>query len=184
MTGFGRTGRRWGYEHLPFQPDVLYGGKGLGGGYVPIGMVAATDDVVAPLRGSRFMYYTFTANDGACAGATAVLDVLEAEHLVERADGDGRQARPAPRRRARRAPDVRRAARARAVPRRRADPERRSPWRRPWSRECLARDMWIYPAGSGPVEDAVMIGCPLTISDGELELLVTTLRDALDAAVP
>ena len=50
-------------------------------------------------------------------------------------------------------------------------------------RECLARDMWIYPAGSGPVEDAVMIGCPLTISDGELELLVTTLRESLDAAV-
>ena len=89
MTGFGRTGRRWGYEHLPIRPDVLYGGKGLGGGYVPIGMVAATDDVVAPLHGSRFMYYTFTANDGACAGATAVLEVLDAEHLVERAESMG-----------------------------------------------------------------------------------------------
>ena len=37
MTGFGRTGRRWGHEHLPIRPDVVYGGKGLGGGYVPIG---------------------------------------------------------------------------------------------------------------------------------------------------
>ena len=37
MTGFGRTGRRWGHEHFPIAPDVLYGGKGLGGGYVPIG---------------------------------------------------------------------------------------------------------------------------------------------------
>ena len=46
MTGFGRTGRRWGHEHFPIRPDVLYGGKGLGGGYVPIGMVAATDEIV------------------------------------------------------------------------------------------------------------------------------------------
>ena len=65
MTGFGRTGRRWGHDHFPIRPDIVYGGKGLGGGYVPIGMVAATDDVVAPLRGQRFMYFTFTANDGA-----------------------------------------------------------------------------------------------------------------------
>ena len=124
MTGFGRTGRRWGHEHFPIRPDIVYGGKGLGGGYVPIGMVAATDDVVAPLRGQRFMYFTFTANDGACAGAAAVLEVLEAEHLVERAAAMG---------------DVlgdlladalgdhprRRPARSRAVPRRRAHAERR-----------------------------------------------------------
>ena len=28
-----------------------------------------------------------------------------------------------------------------------------------------------------------MIGCPLTINDAEVELLVATLREALDAAV-
>ena len=50
-------------------------------------------------------------------------------------------------------------------------------------RECLARDMWIYPAGSGPVEDAVMIGCPLTVSEGEIETIVDTLRRSIDAAV-
>ena len=54
--------------------------------------------------------------------------------------------------------------------------------RRPWSRECLARDVWIYPAGSGPVRDAVMIGCPFTITEAELELLVDVLRESIDAA--
>ena len=82
----------------------MYGGKGLGGGYVPIGMVAATDDVVEPLRGQRFMYYTFTANDGACAGAAAVLEVLEAEHLVERAAAMGDVLGAPARRRPRRPP--------------------------------------------------------------------------------
>ena len=48
--------------------------------------------------------------------------------------------------------------------------------------ECLARDMWIYPAGSAPVPDAVMIGCPFTITEAEIELLVETLAAAIDAA--
>ena len=181
MTGFGRTGTRWGHDHLPFVPDVLYGGKGLGGGYVPIGMVAATDDVVEPLRGSRFMYFTFSANDGACAGAAAVLDVVEAEHLVERADAMGNVLG------------------ARLADRLGGHPHVVELRGRGLFRgveltpsggrltmavvgECLARDMWIYPAGSGPVEDAVMIGCPFTISDAEVELLVDTLAAAIDAA--
>jgi adenosylmethionine-8-amino-7-oxononanoate aminotransferase len=181
MTGFGRTGARWGHEHLPFEPDVLFGGKGLGGGYVPMGMVAATDAVVEPLRGSRFMYYTFSASDGACAGAAAVLDVLEAEHLVERSASmgdvlgkllsDALGDHPA-------VVDLRGRGLFRGIE---LTP---SGGRLTVAvvNECLARDMWIYPAGSGPVEDAVMIGCPLTISNTELELLVDTLRAAIDAA--
>jgi adenosylmethionine-8-amino-7-oxononanoate aminotransferase len=181
MTGFGRTGRRWGHEHLPIRPDVVYGGKGLGGGYVPIGMVAATDDVVAPLRGQRFMYYTFTANDGACAGAAAVLDVLEAEHLVERAaamgdvlgnllaDALGGHAHVV---------DLRGRGLFRGVE---LTPSG-GRFTAAVVSECLARDVWIYPAGSGPVEDAVMIGCPLTITEGEIETIVATLRRSIDAA--
>jgi adenosylmethionine-8-amino-7-oxononanoate aminotransferase len=181
MTAFGRTGRRWGHEHFPIRPDVIFGGKGLGGGYVPIGMVAATDEVVAPLRGSRFMYYTFTANDGACAGASAVLEVLEAEHLVERAAAMG---------------DLLGALLADALGDHThvVDLRGRGLFRgveltpsggrltAAVVGECLARDMWIYPAGSGPIEDAVMIGCPLTVTEGEIELIVETLAAAIDAA--
>ena len=47
--------------------------------------------------------------------------------------------------------------------------------------ECLARDLWVYPAGSDPVPDAVMIGCPLTITEGEIELIVETLAGAITA---
>jgi 4-aminobutyrate aminotransferase-like enzyme len=50
-------------------------------------------------------------------------------------------------------------------------------------REALARDLWVYPAGSGPpVTDAVMIGCALTIGEPELEELVDRLTAAIDAA--
>jgi 4-aminobutyrate aminotransferase-like enzyme len=49
-------------------------------------------------------------------------------------------------------------------------------------RECLARDVWVYPAGSGPVPDAVMLGCPFTITESEIDLLVEILATAINAA--
>ena len=189
MTGFGRTGRRWGHDHLPVRPDVLYGGKGLGGGYVAIGMVAATDTVVETLRASAFMYFTFTGNDAACAGALAVLRILRNERLVERsatmgdvlaarlADALGDHAHVGDLRgrglfrgielvadRATGTPFPARAGVTAAV-----------------VRECLARDVWVYPAGSGPVRDAIMLGPPLVIEDSELELAVDTVTGAITA---
>jgi adenosylmethionine-8-amino-7-oxononanoate aminotransferase len=47
--------------------------------------------------------------------------------------------------------------------------------------EALSRDVWIYPAGSGPVPSAVMIAPPFVITDDEIDLLVTTTRASLDA---
>ena len=35
VTGFGRTGRNFGYQHWDAQPDILVVAKGLSGGYVP-----------------------------------------------------------------------------------------------------------------------------------------------------
>ena len=47
-------------------------------------MVAATDEIVEPPPAAGFMFFTFTGSDAVCAGATAVLDILDAERLVER----------------------------------------------------------------------------------------------------
>ena len=46
---------------------------------------------------------------------------------------------------------------------------------------ALQRDLWIYPAGSGPVPDAVMVAPPFVVSDAEIEQIVTTLRAAIDS---
>jgi adenosylmethionine-8-amino-7-oxononanoate aminotransferase len=49
--------------------------------------------------------------------------------------------------------------------------------------EALRRDVWIYPAGSGPVPSAVMVAPPLVVSDDELDRIVGTLKASLDAVM-
>lgn len=176
MTGYGRTGLTWGHEQFPLEPDVIVGGKGLGGGYVPIGAVATRADVAEVLRASGFMFFTFTGNDGACAAADKVLEILERESLVSRVAGMGPQVEA-------------RLRDALGGHRHVVDIRGRGLF---WGIElrcsrdavvgaALARDLWVYPAGSGPVADAVMIAPPFVITDDELDDLVARLSSALDA---
>jgi adenosylmethionine-8-amino-7-oxononanoate aminotransferase len=176
MTGYGRTGLTWGHQHFPFQPDVIVGGKGLGGGYVPMGAVAATDDVAEVLRGSGFMYFTFTGNDAACAASLTVLDILEREQLVERSRVMGEVLGDRLRSALDGQPHVR-------------DIRGRGLFygieidvnRDAVVMAALERGLWVYPAGSGPVANAVMVAPPFVITDAEIDQLVGTLRESLDA---
>ena len=42
ITGFGRTGRRWGLEHWNVKPDIISFAKGVTSGYVPLGGIMVT----------------------------------------------------------------------------------------------------------------------------------------------
>jgi adenosylmethionine-8-amino-7-oxononanoate aminotransferase len=179
MTGYGRTGTTWGHQHFPFQPDVIVGGKGLGGGYVPLGAVAATDDVVEALRGSGFMYFTFTGNDAACAAGTEVLRILRREGLVARAAAMGIVLERRLRDELGDHPAV-------------VDIRGRGLF---WGLElrcnrdavvaaAMERDMWVYPAGSGPVADAVMVAPPFVVTEDEIGQIVSRLHESLDAVHP
>jgi len=191
MTGYGRCGTAWGHQGFPIEPDVIVGGKGLGGGYVPMGMVATTSRIAGALAAaSGFMFFTFTGSDAMCAGAEAVLDILEREQLV------GRVAEMGPVLEAKlhaalgHHPNVAEI-RGRGlfwgvelVERR--DPPTPFPLSRKFAMdvvgEALSRDVWIYPAGSGPVHDAVMMGPPFTITEPEMDQLVSVLAASIDAA--
>jgi adenosylmethionine-8-amino-7-oxononanoate aminotransferase len=87
MTGFGRTGKRFAVEHWDLKPDVLIGGKGLTGGYMPMGMIAVDEKRVEECERAHadFMFYTYSAHPLACAVADKVLEIMERERLVERA---------------------------------------------------------------------------------------------------
>jgi len=83
QTGVGRTGRMFALEHEGVIPDVVTLGKGLGGGF-PVAAFLTSESVAATVAlGDHGT--TFGGNPLACAAANAVLRVIEAEKLVERA---------------------------------------------------------------------------------------------------
>jgi len=86
LTGFGRTGARFAVDHEAVRPDIVVCGKGLAGG-MPIGLAAARREVMESWRspGEARHTATFVAHPLACAGALAVLDLLESESFAERA---------------------------------------------------------------------------------------------------
>jgi len=88
QSGLGRTGRLFAFEHEDIRPDGVTIGKALSGGFYPVSAFLARRevmDVFTPgIHGS-----TFGGNPLACAVASAALDVLVEERLVERAAGWG-----------------------------------------------------------------------------------------------
>jgi ornithine--oxo-acid transaminase len=84
QSGLGRTGRLFAFEHEGIRPDGVTIGKALSGGFYPVSAFLASNqvmDVFTPgIHGS-----TYGGNPLACAVATAALDVLVEEKLVERA---------------------------------------------------------------------------------------------------
>jgi predicted acetylornithine/succinylornithine family transaminase len=89
QTGLGRTGRWFGYQHADVQPDVVTMAKALGNG-VPIGACWARADVAAALRPGDHAT-TFGGQPLAARAALAVLDVMEAEDIPQRAARAGEQ---------------------------------------------------------------------------------------------
>ncbi|MCP5025588.1 MAG: aspartate aminotransferase family protein [Actinomycetia bacterium] len=193
MTGLGRTGLNWGHQHFGFTPDLIVAGKGLSGGYAPMGGVYGTDEVVKPIAeaGKGMMYYTFAGQDLGCAISVEVLRIMRAEGLVARAATMGNLLR-------RRldeelgdhphVADIRGRGLMLGVE---LVADRNSGRPFPRSEEmasqvvaaAIERDLWVYPAGSGPIDDAILIGPPFTITEEHVELIVTGLRAAIDAAV-
>jgi adenosylmethionine-8-amino-7-oxononanoate aminotransferase len=190
MTGFGRTGVRWGHQHFPFEPDVIVGGKGLGGGYVPMGMVATSAHVAEPLaRSKAFMFFTFSGSDAMCAGAETVLRILGDEQLVDRSAAMGRVLAGRLRARLGDHPHVsdirgRGLFMGLELVRDRETGEQYDVdvgFGSQVVAEALANDVWVYPAGSGPVTDGVMFGCPFVVTEEEIDIMVEVVAGAIDA---
>ena len=87
QTGFARTGKMFGVEHSAVKPDIITVAKSLAGGFPLSGVIgrAAIMDAAEPggLGG------TYSGSPIACAAALAVLDVIEEEKLIERANHIG-----------------------------------------------------------------------------------------------
>jgi 4-aminobutyrate aminotransferase/(S)-3-amino-2-methylpropionate transaminase len=84
QTGFGRTGRWFGIEHFGVVPDIVATAKALGGG-LPIGGITARAEIMDAVHVGG-LGGTFGGNPLAAAAAVEVIDVLERDGLLGRAE--------------------------------------------------------------------------------------------------
>ncbi|RME02818.1 MAG: ornithine--oxo-acid transaminase [Planctomycetota bacterium] len=83
QTGLGRTGKMFAFQHEEdAKPDVLILGKALGGGVYPVSAVLASKEILGVFQPGDHGS-TFGGNPLAAAVASAALDVLLEEKLVE-----------------------------------------------------------------------------------------------------
>jgi adenosylmethionine-8-amino-7-oxononanoate aminotransferase len=192
MTGFGRTGKRFAVDHFGVVPDILIGGKGLTGGYAPMGGIFASEAVVAPIaeKGQEVMFFTYSAHPASCAAADKVLEIMEREHLVERAAqmGELLGKRLAKLLTHPNVGDVRGRGLLWAVELV-ADKATKTPFPAAAGLTAkvvaagIANGVFVYPGGVDPARDVITLGPPFTIRESEIELLGERLERAIESAV-
>ncbi len=89
FTGFGRTGKMFACQHSPIEPDILCLSKALTGGYLPLAVTLASEDIYESFlsedrRKTFFHGHSFTGNALACAVALESLSVLDETKALDR----------------------------------------------------------------------------------------------------
>ncbi|MBP2171392.1 4-aminobutyrate aminotransferase-like enzyme [Erwinia toletana] len=85
QPGFGRTGSHmWGFQRHGIVPDMVVIGKPMGNG-LPIAATLFKEEIQRKFAESARYFNTFGANHISIAAATAVLDIIEEEQLMENA---------------------------------------------------------------------------------------------------
>ena len=87
QSGFGRTGKKFGYEHYEVQPDLICCGKGMGGGIPISGVLGKTSVMDLPDLGS--MSSTHSANPISCVAGLATIQEINSRNLVSESHKKG-----------------------------------------------------------------------------------------------
>ena len=91
MTGYGRTGKFFAYEHWNVEADIVALSKGMGAGYYPLGATLAREEIVhTVLADGGFQHgHTSAGNPMACAVGDKIIDIMLEEKLSENAAAMG-----------------------------------------------------------------------------------------------
>ena len=81
ICGFGRTGTWFGVEHFDIDPDIITMAKGISSGYVPLGGVGCTDDVIEPVEIFQHLH-TYGNHPVSCAVALKNIEIMQREKLI------------------------------------------------------------------------------------------------------
>ena len=182
QTGFGRTGRVFAVDHAGVEPDLLVAGKSLASG-LPLASVTGRADLMeAPQVGG--LGGTYGGNPLACVAALAVIDVLQSEGFLERAQALGANVLARFQTMQRRFPVIGevRGLGAMVGMELVEDRESKTPARAATAQvlaACLERGLLILK--SGVYDNVIRILVPLVISDEDLERGLNVLEEALAA---
>jgi adenosylmethionine-8-amino-7-oxononanoate aminotransferase len=185
-------------DHYGVIPDIVTLGKGLGGGYQPIGAVLCTKEIYGAIdsgSGALMHGQTYNAHPVGCAAALAVQKVIQDEGLLGRVSVAGERLRSLLTERFGQhanVGDIRGRGlllamelvtdRESKVP---FDPALRLHERA--KAEALARGLLIYPGGGtadGRAGDHILLAPPYNVTDDELDIIVDLTADTLDAVLP
>src|SRR5690348_16325184 len=87
QSGFARTGKMFAIEHYGVEPDILVTAKGIADGF-PLSAFTTRDEIASSFQPGDHLS-TFGGNPVCCAAALANIEVLEREHLCEKAQQHG-----------------------------------------------------------------------------------------------
>ncbi|MGV8878435.1 MAG: aspartate aminotransferase family protein [Sphingobacteriaceae bacterium] len=87
QTGFGRTGKYFGFEHFGIVPDILLLAKGMGGG-MPIGAFISSGEIMGVIKENPILGHitTFGGHPLSCAAGLATLAVLLESTLISQVE--------------------------------------------------------------------------------------------------
>jgi taurine--2-oxoglutarate transaminase len=86
MSGFGRTGKWFGFQHHDIVPDMIVMAKGLTSGYLPFGCLMVSDKIAANIMTLCLpLGLTYSAHPVCCAAALETLKIYEDDNLIENA---------------------------------------------------------------------------------------------------
>jgi len=90
ICGFGRTGKRFGFQNYGVKPDIVTMAKGITSAYLPLSATAVKKEIFEAFKGTdeynHFRHVnTYGGNPAACAVALKNIEIFEKENLVERA---------------------------------------------------------------------------------------------------
>lgn len=83
QTGMGRTGKWFGFQNWPVEPDAMTMAKALGGGVAAGGLLAKRSFAEKLVPGTHAA--TFGGNPIACVAALATMETIEQDDLLARA---------------------------------------------------------------------------------------------------
>jgi taurine---2-oxoglutarate transaminase len=84
MSGFGRTGKWFGFQNHGIVPDMIAMAKGLTCGYLPFGCLMVSDKITAKYDDTVLsLGLTYSAHPVSCAAALETIKIYEDDGLIE-----------------------------------------------------------------------------------------------------